>query len=173
MLPVLPIALQLAQLVGPKIVKMVAGDSAGKVAEQVIATAQSISGEETPETALSTLSANPTLRVQYMQAVLDQETELEKAYLGDRQDARQRDVQLRMAGYQNKRADLMVFTAFVSLVVIVACIWNLSEGIPGEVLGFMSTAAGALLKMLSDAFQFEFGSSRGSKEKDQRLQGAQ
>lgn len=33
------------------------------------------------------------------------------------------------------------------------------------VLALITTVAGALLKMLSDAFAYEFGSSRGSREK--------
>ena len=40
-----------------------------------------------------------------------------------------------------------------------------AEIAPG-VLAVYNMAIGALLKMLGDAFQFEFGSSRGSKEKD-------
>ena len=39
---------------------------------------------------------------------------------------------------------------------------------PG-VLALITTVAGALLKMFSDAFAFEFGSSRGSKEKDAQV----
>ena len=36
-------------------------------------------------------------------------------------------------------------------------------------LALVTTVAGARLKMLSDAFAFEFGSSRGSREKDTQL----
>ncbi len=37
------------------------------------------------------------------------------------------------------------------------------------VLALITTVSGALLKMLSDAFAFEFGSSRGSREKTEDL----
>jgi hypothetical protein len=40
------------------------------------------------------------------------------------------------------------------------------KDIPGEAVGIISTVAGIFGACLRDAYQFEFGSSRGSKEKD-------
>lgn len=37
---------------------------------------------------------------------------------------------------------------------------------PDQVFALLNMAAGMILGMIKDAFQFEFGSSRGSKEKD-------
>lgn len=93
--------------------------------------------------------------------------DLDKAYLADRQNARSRDTSLRQAGYHNYRADAMLALAFASLVTIIFLI-NGNAAIKPEVLAIFNMAVGALLKMISDGFQFEFGSSRGSKEKDAR-----
>jgi hypothetical protein len=38
--------------------------------------------------------------------------------------------------------------------------------LPGEAVGIISTVAGIFGACLKDAYAFEFGSSRGSKEKD-------
>lgn len=44
--------------------------------------------------------------------------------------------------------------------------WDGGASVPGEVVGIVSTIAGIFGACLRDAFQFEFGSSRGSREKD-------
>ncbi len=62
----------------------------------------------------------------------------------------------------------MLALAFGALVTIVVLI-NGNASIKPEVLAIFNMAVGALLKMISDAFQFEFGSSRGSKEKDLQM----
>jgi hypothetical protein len=53
--------------------------------------------------------------------------------------------------------------------ILVACLGTLiflRQDLPGEAVGIISTIAGIAGACLKDAFQFEFGSSRGSKEKD-------
>lgn len=57
---------------------------------------------------------------------------------------------------------------------LVACLLVLTffrQNIPGEVVGLLSTIAGIFGLCLRDAHQFEFGSSRGSREKDILLNG--
>jgi len=170
----LAIALGLAELVGPQIVKWVAGDKAGAVAEEVVSTATALTGKAAPE-ALRALQEDRELQAQFKKALLSHEKELEDMYLQDRQDARRRDLELHKAGYRNTRADVMIGIAFTALVAIIALLTYMGvagapEGsdkvILQSVISILSTAVGWLLKMLSDAFQFEFGSSRGSKEKD-------
>jgi len=119
-------------------------------------------------------NATPEQMIELQKAEMDNEkelaqisAELDKAYLADRQDARGRDKELQMAGYHNYRADIMITVAFVAFCLLCYLI-NGNTDIKPEVLAIFNMAIGALLKMLSDAFQFEFGSSRGSKEKDSR-----
>jgi len=159
------VALGLSQF-APKIIRWMGGDKAGDIAEQVVGIAQKVTKTATPDAAMEAIKANPALAMQFEQAVMNKETELEKMFLGDRQDARARDVELRKAGYQNRRADYMVLMAFVTLIVIIALLWTAEKDIPATVVSIFSMSTGYLLKMLSDAFQFEFGSSRGSKDKD-------
>ena len=60
----------------------------------------------------------------------------------------------------------MVVGAVLGLVAcLVSLIW-FRTGLPGEAVGIISTIAGIFGACLRDAFQFEFGSSRGSREKD-------
>ncbi|RLG17880.1 hypothetical protein DRN75_03115 [Nanoarchaeota archaeon] len=69
--------------------------------------------------------------------------------------------------YHNYRADILAFMAFVALCFMVYMI-NDNLAIKPEVLAIFNMAIGALLKMIGDVFAFEFGSSRGSKEKELR-----
>jgi hypothetical protein len=89
----------------------------------------------------------------------------EAAYLQDRQDARKRDAQITQQGYHNYRADIMLALVFIALIYITYVI-NANVALKPEVLAIFNMMIGALLKMIGDAFQFEFGSSRGSKTKD-------
>ena len=90
---------------------------------------------------------------------------LDKDYLKDRQNARGRDKALQLSGHHNYRADIMIIVAFIAFCLLCYLI-NSNDEIKPEVLAIFNMAIGALLKMLGDAFQFEFGSSRGSKLKD-------
>ena len=101
----------------------------------------------------------------HKKALAEISAELDKAFLADRQDARTRDLKLKQAGYHNYRADIMIVVAFISFCFLCYMV-NSNDNIKAEVLTIFNVAIGALLKMLGDAFQFEFGSSRGSKEKD-------
>jgi hypothetical protein len=71
------IAMGLAQFV-PQIVKWIAGDKAGNVASKVIAVAQQVTGKPTGDQALAALQADPSLVLQYREAVLAQEDDFEK-----------------------------------------------------------------------------------------------
>jgi hypothetical protein len=85
-------------------------------------------------------------------------------------DARARDVELRKAtGGRNVRADIMVVAAAIGLLACVLVLVAFRQGMPGEAVGIISTVAGIFGACLKDAFSFEFGSSRGSKEKDEAL----
>lgn len=71
------IAIGLSQFV-PKIVKWIAGDKAGTVAQKVVDIAQQVTGAPTGDAALKALQADPNLVLQYQQAMLAQETTLDQ-----------------------------------------------------------------------------------------------
>ncbi len=169
-LPLIPIALALAQF-APQIMRYLgAGEGSAATVEKVVGIAQTVAGSGSPQEALERIRASAELQVRFQEKVLEASTELEKAYLADRQDARARDVEIRkITGGTNARADIMVAGAVLGLVACLAVLALFRDKVPGEVVGIVSTIAGIFGACLRDAFQFEFGSSRGSKEKDAAL----
>jgi hypothetical protein len=102
----------------------------------------------------------------FQKAIIQVEAEIELAVMKDRQDARLRDVALMNAGHSNVRADVMVISAALGLILCLGSLAYFSEALPGEAVGIISTIAGIFGACLKDAYTFEFGSSRGSREKD-------
>lgn len=143
-----------------------AGEKSAAVAEQVIGIAKTVTGAPDGEAALAALHADPKLAQEFSLAALKADTDLEQAYLADRKDARARDIALHQAGFANKRADWMVMGDVIGLVACLTVLALFRKEIPGEVVSLLSTVASIFGLCLRDAHQFEFGSSRGSKDKD-------
>jgi hypothetical protein len=165
--PLVPFALALAQQFAPMLIRHFTGsDKAGAVAEQVVGIAQTITGTATPDAALAQLKADPAKVLEFQAQAMILDADLEKAYLADRDSARKRDIELAKAGFRNRRADYMVLLDVVGIIsgLVVMVFWR--GELPGEVIGIISTVIGVFGAGLRDAHQFEFGSSRGSKEKD-------
>lgn len=165
--PLVSIALGLAQF-APQLMRFFgAGESSTAAAEKVVGIAQAITGTETPEAALARMREDAGAQFQFRMRTLELDGELEQAYLVDRQDARKRDVAMIQAGRYNYRADAMVIGAVVGLLAcLITLVW-FQGAIPGEVVGIVSTISGLFGACLRDAFQYEFGSSRGSALKSQ------
>lgn len=165
----------------PAIIKWVSGsDQAEQAASAVVDIAKQVTGRGTGEEALAALQADPALAVEYRKAVMASEADLDKAYLADRQDARRRDVALAEAGVKNSRANWMVFMAAAGTICgfVGMCVLGylkarhsaaLNDGVFGALLAQLSTITAYFGLCLRDAFQFEFGSSRGSKDKDDAM----
>lgn len=168
--PLIPIALALAQF-APSVLRFFgAGTASTAVADQVAGIARSVTGAATPEAALAMLREDARLAQEFNLSVLRQDGELEQAFLADRRDARQRDVEVRrLSGGTNVRADVMIVGVVIGLLACLGTLILFRKEIPGEVVGIISTVAGIFGACLRDAFQFEFGSSRGSRDKDELL----
>jgi hypothetical protein len=160
------IALALAQFAPSLLRYFGVGDKSAAVAEKVVEVARQVTGLPSGPEALEALRLDANLAHTFNLAVLKMDGDLEQAYLADRQDARKRDIALHQAGYQNKRADLMVLFDVIGLIACLVVLSVYRSEIPGEVVGLLSTIAGIFGLCLRDAHQFEFGSSRGSREKD-------
>ncbi len=162
------IAFGLAQF-APQIIKWISGsDKAAEAASQVVGIAQTVTGR-TGADALEALKADPAMALQFRQSVLAAETDLDKAYLADRADARKRDVAYVQAGRTNKRANFMVAMDAVGLITCLLVLAFYSDSLRGEAIALISTVASIFGLCLRDAHQFEFGSSRGSQEKTDLL----
>jgi len=162
------IAMGLAQF-APAIVKWLSGsDKAAEAAGKVVEIAQVVTGRPDGAAALEALRLEPALAVQFRMAVMAVEADMDKAYLADRQDARKRDVAFVQAGRYNVRADLL---ALLSVVGLVVCVWFVARDstLPERAVNAIMFVAGTLAACVRDVFAFEFGSSRGSKEKDAAL----
>lgn len=153
----------IASILGFDDVADVAGKVDGLVSEIENGTKPPLTPEQTAALQqLTNTHAQEMARIALQEKGLD--IDVEKAYLQDRGSARQRDTELHKAGYTNHRATIMLAVAFFAFCFISYLIYKDSDMSEG-VLAIMNMSIGALLKMLSDGFAFEFGSSRGSKEK--------
>ena len=160
------IALGLAQY-APSIVRWLGGDKAGDVAQQVVSTAESVTGK-TGSAALDSIKADAAQQLAFQQAMAAQAEDLEKAYLADRASARTRDVALAQAGRRNFRADILAYAAIGGLISLiwVLLVHSIPEGPTRDILLILS---GALVAIIKDVYGFEFGSSRGSQDKSDQI----
>lgn len=166
---IVTIAMGLAQF-APAVIRWITGSKdAEAVARDVVGVAQTVTGAGSPQEALARIQADQAAQMAFREKLLERSAELDKAYLADVQSARARDVELRKVGDHNRRADVMVVGAVVGLICCLLALIFFRKEIPGEAVGIISTIAGIFGSCLKDAFSFEFGSSRGSKEKDDVL----
>lgn len=169
MAPLLPIFMALANL-APSLVRYFgAGEPAAAIVEKTVQVAQEVTGTASPDAAVKALQADPDKVMAFQQRLIEIDAELERAYLDDRKDARARDVALAQAGRTNTRANAMVAMDAIGLIACLVVLSFFRKDMPGEVVGLLSTIAGIFGLCLRDAHQFEFGSSRGSKDKDDLL----
>jgi len=166
------IAMALAQF-APSLIKIFTGsDKAEEVAGKVIDIAKAVTGTDTGRDALDVLKVDPAAALEFRKTVAAQQVELEKLYLADIADARNRDIEVRkLTGGQNIRADLAVLAVILGLIACLVVLTQYKDSVPGEVVGILSTVAGIFGACLKDYFAFEFGSSRSSREKDQAIAG--
>ena len=167
-MPLLPIALALAQF-APQLMRYFgAGQESAAVVDKVIAIATDVAGgASSPAEVLEKLRASTELQARFQERVMDAHMELERLDAGDRKDARARDIEIRkLTGGKNERADVMVACDAIGLVVCVVVLALYRNDIPDGVVTLLTTIASIFGLCLRDAHQFEFGTSRGSREKD-------
>lgn len=157
----LDIATSLIPLV-PSIGKLLTGEEA---AETIVKTAQTVTGTNDLNAIKSCLENSPEHLFTLFRE-LEKITEQQKE---DRANARMRDSQITHLQKRNVRADIMVLGALVGLVGCLCMLTFYKMTLSGEVIGIISTIAGIFGSCLKDAYAFEFGSSRGSREKESHL----
>lgn len=168
--PLIAAALGLAEF-APVITRWLGGTQAEKVAKQVVEIAQKVTKSKDPLESIKLLHDNVLLVAEFQREVLRIESEWNVLLLQDRGKARERDVALANAGRKNIRADVMVLAAALGLCICLFTLTWYAKNLPGEAVGIISTVAGIFGSCLKDAYAFEFGSSRGSKEKDLTVAG--
>jgi len=162
------IAFGLAQF-APQIIKWITGsDKAADAAGAVVDIAETVTGRKGAD-ALDALKADPALVLQFRQSVIAQETDLDKAYLADRADARKRDAVFISSGTRNYRADVMFFLAVAMIAALVWLVWK-DPSINEYMKGIFTLVLGRFLGYLDNIYNFEFGSTRASKAKDATIE---
>ena len=137
--------------------------------EKIADVAKSITQSSVPEQVMELLGTNGEMRQQFDEELSKVSQTMEAAALVDRQHARSRDLTLARSGQGNLRADIMVVAAAMGLAGCLCCLVFYESSLPGEAVGIISTVAGIFGACLKDAYAFEFGSSRGSKNKDAQV----
>lgn len=99
-----------------------------------------------------------------------------KASLADTESARARDIALRASGGSNTRANVLAFIAFAGLILCLCTAIFLSmhtKDLDGQtgglIIGIVVAIAGTFSAAIGAIYNFEFGSSRGSANKEGRL----
>lgn len=97
-----------------------------------------------------------------------QDLEEFKAEVQDRSSARERDSWYVRAGRHNYRADLMFVLAVMIIAALVWIVWK-DPSINEYVKGIFTLVLGRFLGYLDNIYNFEFGTTRGSKDKDETI----
>jgi hypothetical protein len=161
------IALGLAQF-APSIMRFFGiGEKSVGVVAKVIDIAQTITGAPTSPEALAAIQKNQELQHAFNMAILENDSELEAAYLKDTQSARDRDVAIRAGGNHNYRADSMYILAVLLIAALVYAV--LTSQMDEYAKGIITLVLGRFLGYLDNIYNFEFGTTRSSKTKDDTI----
>ena len=153
----------------PMAARWIGGDKAGKAAEKVVELAQSVTGATDPQDSVDIIHKDPAMAMEFRKALLAHESDLEELYLVDKQGSRQHDIEVRkINGGKNTRGDVLAFVAISGLiaVIIAAFFVEVQDGPARDILLLLS---GALIAIVKEVYSHEFGSSKGSKNKDDQL----
>lgn len=168
MLPLLGIALNLV----PTLAQWIGGDKAGNIATQVTEAAKAVFGTSDEGAIEKAIATDPNLALQFKLAIANiEDRERQRAHdeliarMRDTQSARDRDKAIQVAGHRNWRADILAILACGSLVL---CVWLIAANmdLPERATNAIMFVAGVFASAVRDVYNFEFGSSRQSKDKD-------
>ncbi len=166
--PILSAALLFAPFV-PKLIDYLNQEDQGDIADKTIKIAANITQCDSPEAALSRLLDEPSLRQDFIAQMSGIFLSFEEAKMKNEhialQAARARDLTLAALG-SARRGDWMVVLAALGLIASLGALTIFKDVLSGEAIGIISTISGIFGSCLKDAFGFEFGSSRSSREKD-------
>lgn len=162
------IAMGLAQF-APQLIGWITGSKdAAAGAQKVVDLASAVTGRLDPAAALAALHADKALQLQFQQAVMANEADLDKAFLADVQDARRRDVELAKAGVKNYRANVLAGAALLLVLICLALvIWNSNAGDFEKAT--ITLVLGRALGWVETLFSFEYGTTRSGKTKDDTI----
>lgn len=160
------IAIALAQF-APSLMKYFGvGNKGISAAEKAIDIAKAVAGVDSGPEALEVFKIDPARAFEYKQAVLAAESDLDKAFLADRDSARKRDMAYVAAGQHNVRGDVLAYIAIGALVLLIVMLFLKGSEMPDSVRDLLLVLSGSLVAIVKDVYSFEFGTTRASKVKD-------
>lgn len=149
----------------PTLIKWATGsDKAETIAGMAIETAKKVTGGKNLDDSVEILKASPEMALAYQTAMLNQDSEFEKLYMQDKADARARDIALSATPKGNVRANYLVGTAIFAVILILIIIIRNPE-LSEFAKGSLTTILGVFLNQLTNIYNFEFGTTRRSREK--------
>ncbi len=184
-MPLAALILPILSAVAPSLLRSVMGDdrAADSVSRSVREAVADVTGvvvttEQERDEALRRLEQDAALRAELKLRLADLAVRETEMLLADRADARSRDVELaRLTGGVNDRATKMLIAAFAAVTAIVIALIALNhvatpenDRYVGAVIGFLTGVGGMFARNIGTAFDFEFGSSRGSKAKTGQIE---
>ena len=161
----------------PELAGVLGGPKVAQVVGEVLRAA--VPEAQTETEALQRMLGSTGLQLEFRKQLLANELRIVEISAADFADARKRDIQLRqITGGSNDRANAMIALAAAgsigAMIAMLALGWfkakfadNISSEVFGALLAQLATLGSAFMLCLRDAFQFEFGSSRGSRLKDE------
>ncbi|WP_443700153.1 hypothetical protein [Pseudomonas sp.] len=165
----LTIGLAIASQFAPALMKYFTNsDTAATVASQVIGIAQTVTGSSTAAGAQTALAADPALALEFQTKAMANETELQRMYIGDVQNARSRDVEIVKSTGRNTRGNILAAGAgFIVVICLAVVVWQ--SGMDDYTKATISLILGRALGWVENIFSFEFGLTRESAKKDDTI----
>ena len=167
-----PAAIAIASEFFPVLATKLGGKRGRQVAEHVIQVAATVAGtpkDADPREIIAALKEDEAKVAEVRLRLEELDQDEHQRIVDDRMDARR--YQASIGPRARLRGTLMLLGVVAGLVAIILATFR--GGTDPAALALLTTIAGALLKMLSDAFAFEFGSSLGSKDKDATIESFQ
>lgn len=108
-------------------------------------------------------------QMEHQEFLVTAAAEERRDHLADTQDARERDLKLHQAGYINRRANLMAAGTGLLIVIILLIVVFISSMGDFE-KSIITLILGRALGYIDQVFNFEFGTTRASKQKDETIE---
>ena len=96
---------------------------------------------------------------------------MESLYIKDKANARARDVEFLKSGTRNYRGDFLIGVSVIVVVTILGVVVLMAD-ISEYAKGSLTTILGVFLNQLTNAFNFEFGTTRKDDDRQSQITSA-
>lgn len=163
--PVIAAGLALFEAV-PSLLRIFGKERPAEIVNKVNDLARVITGASDPDTAAQKLQENPELMQKFTLEIDGRAQDWARMYIEDMQNARKRDIDIQKLRGSNQRADALIVAAF-SGVLLIGLAFIIFPDLSPDARTFLATVGGMLVMKIGTAFDFEFGGSAGSNDKNE------